>query len=137
MLTGIDHVQLTIPPGAEHLATARAFYAGALGLDEVEKPEELRERGGIWFRGAGFEVHLGVEAPAETRRHPGFLTNDLAAVRARLAAAGVVFEEQPPLGDRERVHLRDPFGNRIEILQRHGAETTGGDETETAAGAAI
>jgi hypothetical protein len=30
----------------------------------------------------------------------------------------VTFEEQPPLGDRDRVHVRDPFGNRIEILQR-------------------
>jgi catechol 2,3-dioxygenase-like lactoylglutathione lyase family enzyme len=127
MLTGIDHVQLTIPAGDEHLAVARTFYTGVLGLEEAPKPQELRERGGIWFRGPGFEVHLGVEAPTETRRHPGFLTDDLEGVRARLVLAGVTFEEQPPLGDRDRVHVRDPFGNRIEILQRRarGASETG------------
>jgi catechol 2,3-dioxygenase-like lactoylglutathione lyase family enzyme len=118
VLTGIDHVQLTIPPGDEHLDSARRFYVELLELEEIDKPEPLRERGGIWFRGAGFEVHLGVEQPAETRRHPGFLTDDLEAIRVRLAAAGVPSEVQPPLGDRDRIHFRDPFGNRIEILQR-------------------
>jgi len=125
VLTGIDHVQLTLPPGEEHLDAARRFYAGVLGLEEVAKPEPLRERGGIWFRGRGFEVHLGVEQPAETRRHPGFLTDDLERARARLTAAGVTFEEQSLPGDRERIYLRDPFGNRIEIVQRAATSDAG------------
>ena len=117
MLTGIDHVQLTIPAGAEHLPVARHLYVDALGLIEVEKPEPLRDRGGIWFSGGTFEVHLGVEDPLETRRHPGFLTDNLEAVRARLSAQDVEFEDQPPLGDRDRLHFRDPFGNRIEVVE--------------------
>src|SRR5690349_11381583 len=101
MFTGIDHVQLTIPAGDEHLEAARRFYGDILELEEVEKPAELQVNGGIWFRAATFEVHLGVEDPTDTRRHPGLLTDDLAATRERLARLGVAFEDQPPLGDRD------------------------------------
>ncbi len=41
---GLDHVQLTIPAGAESMA--RAFYCGVLGMPEVAKPEALKARGG-------------------------------------------------------------------------------------------
>ncbi len=117
MLNGIDHVQLTMPDGEEHLAAARHIYADALGMREIAKPEALRDRGGLWFSGGTFEVHLGIEEAVETRRHPGLLTDDLAALRVRLEALDVAFEDQPPLGDRDRIHFRDPFGNRIEVVQ--------------------
>jgi catechol 2,3-dioxygenase-like lactoylglutathione lyase family enzyme len=124
MLTHIDHVQLTIPEGDQHLDAARAFYVGALGMTEVDKPAPLRDRGGIWFRvghpgpdGAGFEVHLGIEDPRDTRRHPAFATRDLAVVLARCESAGAPIERDTPLGDRDRFHVWDPFGNRIEVIQ--------------------
>ena len=44
---GLDHVQLAAPPGCEE--AARRFFGGLLGLAEVEKPEPLRSRGGVWF----------------------------------------------------------------------------------------
>jgi hypothetical protein len=34
------------PPACE--AAAREFYGSLLGLAEVEKPEPLRGRGGVW-----------------------------------------------------------------------------------------
>ena len=40
----IDHIQLAMPAGAEK--TARAFYAGLLGMTETSKPSELAKRGG-------------------------------------------------------------------------------------------
>ncbi len=43
-IVGLDHVQLAMPPGQEDVA--RAFYAGMLGLTEVEKPAGLIARGG-------------------------------------------------------------------------------------------
>ena len=46
--TGIDHVQVAAPPGGER--EARAFYGGVLGLEEIEKPEPLRGRGGIFMQ---------------------------------------------------------------------------------------
>jgi catechol 2,3-dioxygenase-like lactoylglutathione lyase family enzyme len=55
----LHHVLLAIPPGGEDVA--RAFYGGVLGMTELAKPESLRQRGGCWFRGGGWEVHLGAE----------------------------------------------------------------------------
>ena len=52
----IDHVQVAAPPGCE--AAAREFYGGLLGLRELEKPESLRARGGVWFE----QLHVGVVA---------------------------------------------------------------------------
>ncbi|MEQ7125596.1 VOC family protein [Actinopolymorpha sp. B11F2] len=46
----LHHVQVSCPPGGEE--AARAFYAGALGLVEVDKPPALAARGGAWFRAA-------------------------------------------------------------------------------------
>jgi len=122
-LLAIDHVQLTIPPGDEHLGTARRCYVDAFGLREIEKPEPLRSRGGLWFEGGdpsngrSFQVHLGLEEPLETRRHPAFVTDDLAALRARCEAADLRIVDDVPLAGRERFHVFDPFGNRIEMLQ--------------------
>jgi hypothetical protein len=46
-IIGLDHVQVAAPIGSEN--AARGFYGGLLGLSELEKPEALRERGGVWF----------------------------------------------------------------------------------------
>ena len=55
----IDHVQLAMPTGLE--ADARQFYGTLLGLPELEKPEALKSRGGVWFGLAdGRQLHLGV-----------------------------------------------------------------------------
>jgi catechol 2,3-dioxygenase-like lactoylglutathione lyase family enzyme len=62
-VTGIDHVQVAAPPGCE--AEARRFYGELLGLDEIEKPEELRGRGGAWFRCGG---PVGQQARAARRQ---------------------------------------------------------------------
>jgi catechol 2,3-dioxygenase-like lactoylglutathione lyase family enzyme len=43
----LDHVQLAIPLGGED--RAREFYAGILGLSEVEKPAPMAGRNSIWF----------------------------------------------------------------------------------------
>ncbi len=121
-LVGFHHVQLAMPPGEE--ARAEAFYAGILGLETVEKPDSLRGRGGCWFRGTGVEVHLGVEDPFRPARkaHPAFLVEGLDALRRRIEQAGIEMDEQPPLPGYRRFHTFDPFGNRLEVLER-SAET--------------
>jgi len=115
---GLDHVQLTIPPGSEE--RARAFYCGVLGMPEVEKPEALKPRGGLWLRVGAHEVHLGIEEPqAESRRHPGIVVEALAPLRRRLALAGIDTEvDRPPERPGfNRIHFRDPFGNRLEFME--------------------
>ena len=76
-------MQLAMPRGAEE--QARAFYGGALGLEELPKPPALAARGGVWFRCGEQQINLGVEEDFHPQRkgHPGLLVHDLAAVRAR------------------------------------------------------
>jgi catechol 2,3-dioxygenase-like lactoylglutathione lyase family enzyme len=113
----VHHVQLAMPPGEE--AAARAFFAGVLGLDEVEKPPALAARGGAWFRGGGVELHLGVEDDFRPARkgHPGMLVSDLDDIVARLERAGQDVRWDTEFPGFRRVYARDPFGNRLEFLQ--------------------
>ena len=113
----LDHVQLCIPPGAEE--QAREFYGGVLGLEEVEKPAPLRKNGGMWFRIADLQLHIGVEPPAgPSKHHPAFEVEDARAVKAYLDGRGVRTREETPVEGVTRFSLFDPFGNRIELLER-------------------
>jgi catechol 2,3-dioxygenase-like lactoylglutathione lyase family enzyme len=109
----IDHVQLAMPPGGDD--TARAFYIGVLGFHEVPKPEAMRARGGMWFAEG---IHLGVEPDMRpsVKAHPALVVDDLDALLARLAAAGVAFTEAHDQPGVTRGHIHDPFGNRIELV---------------------
>jgi catechol 2,3-dioxygenase-like lactoylglutathione lyase family enzyme len=115
---GFHHVQLVMPSGRE--AQAVAFYAGVLGLDEVAKPEELAGRGGRWFRSGAVEIHLRVEEPFVPARqaHPALLVDDLGELERRLRAAGVETVADVELEGHRRVHVSDPFGNRLELIER-------------------
>lgn len=116
LLAAIDHVQLDMPAGQED--AARAFYRDTLGLREIAKPPALAARGGAWFAGRGVAVHVGVATgfrPA-VHAHPAFVVDDLATVRARLTAAGVPIEEDDSGIAVTRCYIRDPFGNRIELV---------------------
>lgn len=118
MIVGLDHVQLAMPKGGEE--RARAFYGGVLGLAEREKPPHLAVRGGCWFFGPGVELHLGVEEsfhPA-AKAHPALLVDDLAAALAHLRQHGVEFSKGKPLEGYIRGDIADPFGNRIELMQK-------------------
>jgi catechol 2,3-dioxygenase-like lactoylglutathione lyase family enzyme len=111
----LDHVQVAIPPGGED--AARRFYAGLLGLRELEKPEPLRASGGVWFEPG---VHLGVErefTPAR-KAHPGLRMRDLDAAATRLETAGAQVEWDERWTGVRRFYTHDPFGNRLELLER-------------------
>ena len=114
----IDHVQILAPTGSE--AEIRHFYGDILGLQEVEKPPELRPRGGVWFRaGAGpILLHLGVEdnPPNAGRRHFAFRVADVPAARRYLEAQGVRTGEAPAVAGMPRFYAYDPWGNQIEIM---------------------
>ena len=65
-IVGIDHVQLSMPPGGED--EAWRFYGSVLGLQEVAKPPELARRGGCWFVGAEAAIHLARERRFQAAR---------------------------------------------------------------------
>ena len=116
-ILGLDHVQVSIPPGTE--SRARAFYGSLLGLPEVTKPDSLGNLGGVWFQCGDQQLHCGVEAEqAPSRRHPGLLTDELDGLRARLNAAGVRTYEDRQIPGYRRFYAEDPFGNRLEFLEK-------------------
>ncbi len=116
MILALDHVQLALPTGGEE--AARAFYGTLLELPEVEKPEPLKSRGGVWFSGPDFGLHLGVETPfaPAKKAHPAFRVEDLEALCNRLNGADVEVVWDTALPDVRRFYVADPFGNRLEFL---------------------
>jgi catechol 2,3-dioxygenase-like lactoylglutathione lyase family enzyme len=118
LIVGIDHVQLAMPEGGED--RAREFYAGLLGIPEVAKPTELARRGGAWFERGAVRVHLGVERDFRPARkaHPALLVRDLGTLARRLREAGVEVVDDGLVPGCDRVYVTDPFGNRLELLER-------------------
>ncbi|MGN1402284.1 MAG: VOC family protein [Bacillus sp. (in: firmicutes)] len=113
----IAHVQLAAPVGCEE--KARAFFNGILGMEELEKPDNLKKKGGIWFGFGPYEIHIGVQhdfIPA-TKAHPAFEVGNLEALKRHLLLNGVHIIEDGELPGASRFYAADPFGNRIEFLE--------------------
>jgi catechol 2,3-dioxygenase-like lactoylglutathione lyase family enzyme len=114
----LHHVQVTIPAGGED--ASRAFYVGALGMTEIEKPPVLAARGGLWVRADGVEIHVGVEQDFQPARkaHPGIRVTALDALAEQLTGKGVEVEWDGNFPGHRRFYARDPHGNRLEFIQR-------------------
>ena len=120
-ILSIDHIQIAMPPGQE--AKARAFYVNVLGFTEIPKPPELAKRGGAWFESGTTQLHLGVEPDFRPARkaHPAFVVDGLDTLLATIQAEGFeVDASQPALDGYKRAHVFDPFGNRIELMEKLG-----------------
>jgi catechol 2,3-dioxygenase-like lactoylglutathione lyase family enzyme len=110
-VAGIDHVQVAAPPGCE--ADARRFYGELLGLEEIDKPERLRPRGGVWFRCGDQQLHVGVEEDfrPSLKAHPALAVDGLRELADAVARAGA-----PVTWDAHRLFTADPWGNRLELV---------------------
>jgi catechol 2,3-dioxygenase-like lactoylglutathione lyase family enzyme len=122
VLLGIDHVQVAAPPGSE--TQARSFYGNLLGLPELEKPEPLQARGGVWFACGAHQLHVGIAEPfaPATKAHPALsvAAADLDRLAARLAEAGCALQWDDAIAGVRRFFTADPWGNRIELVGRAG-----------------
>ncbi len=107
-----------MPPHRED--EARRFYRDLLCIPEKKKPPELAKRGGCWFERGSLKVHLGVEQDFRPARkaHPAFLVDDLSSLRRALEAAGCTIKTDEALETYDRIFVDDPFGNRIELMER-------------------
>lgn len=122
MVAALDHVQVAMSAGGE--GKARAFPSGLLGLDELEKPAPLAARGGAWFGlPDGRQLHLGVEDPFRPGRkaHPAFVARDLDGLAEKIEAGGLPVRWDDELAPRRRFYGEDPFGNRLESLEREAS----------------
>jgi catechol 2,3-dioxygenase-like lactoylglutathione lyase family enzyme len=117
-ILSLDHVQVAIPTGGEERACA--FYSGILGFSEVAKPAALAGRNSIWFTAGAVNLHLGIVAefhPAK-RAHPALVVQGLDEILASCERAGLPTKPDAPFNGFRRVHVFDPFGNRLELMER-------------------
>lgn len=113
----IDHVQVAAPAGKEKEAVN--FYSGILGMQEIEKPDALKERGGAWFGFGGQQLHVGVEEPFSPAKkaHPAFRVAGYEELKKHLSQNEVEWKEDSSIPGVERFFIFDPFGNRLEFLK--------------------
>ncbi len=119
MLLQIHHAQITIPKGEEE--KAREFYCDFLGLKEIAKPASLQNRGGFWMELSGFQIHVGTENDfdrTKTKAHLAYEVKDLESWRESLENQGIKVLESVPIPNFNRFEFRDPFGNRVEFLEK-------------------
>ncbi|MFL5731876.1 MAG: VOC family protein [Chloroflexia bacterium] len=118
-ITGLDHVQVAAPRTPDAEEQARAFYGRLLGLQEIDKPDALKRKGGVWFSLGAGQLHVGLEDPFTPARkaHPALSVRDLPALRALLDAHHIPISEAEPIPGVARFYVHDPFGNRIELLE--------------------
>lgn len=117
LITDIDHIQIAAPRGCED--AARHFFQALLELEEIDKPESLRSRGGCWFRVGTRQLHVGVEDPFRpaTKAHPAFGVGDPDRVFQKLQGAGVLCTWDNSVPGLRRFYANDPWGNRLEFTE--------------------
>ncbi len=115
-LRQIDHVSLIIT----NVAAARHFYGTILGLREIPAPKEF-DFIAMWFDLGSTYLHLLLKDQPDTisPRHVCFEITDAVAARKHALAHGLKVDETVKIAAADRFFLRDPDGNRIEILQWH------------------
>jgi catechol 2,3-dioxygenase-like lactoylglutathione lyase family enzyme len=116
---GLHHAQITIPVGAED--EARRFYCGLLGLVEVDKPDSLAGRGGFWLMCGDRQIHVGVEDGVDrraTKAHLAYEVDNLDRFAVALAERDIGTDAGIPIPGLRRFEFRDPFGNRVELIER-------------------
>lgn len=113
----LDHIQICIPTGKED--EARQFYSGIIGLTEIPKPAALIPNGGLWYQIADTQLHIGTESETnKSKRHPAFQVADINGAKIHLENNGVAIREEIQIPGQIRFSFIDPFGNRIELLQK-------------------
>jgi catechol 2,3-dioxygenase-like lactoylglutathione lyase family enzyme len=120
-ILGLHHVQISVPEAMEEAALH--FYHEVMGLLLIDKPRTLKDRGGYWLQLGGLELHLTTEDGVNrraTKVHVAYRVDDLNYWRQRMIENEVTPVESIPVPGYDRFEARDPFGNRIEFIQRIG-----------------
>jgi len=116
----IHHIEITVPTDREE--EAREFYLGLLGLPEIPKPDSLKHRGGFWARAGETDLHVGLEDGVDrlkTKVHIAYQVTDIDAWRRKIDQAGLDHKDSVPIPGYKRFEFRDPFGNRVELIERN------------------
>jgi catechol 2,3-dioxygenase-like lactoylglutathione lyase family enzyme len=121
MISSFDHVQVSIEPG--RLDEALAFYVDFLGFARVPKPADMRQSG-AWLTSGTVNLHLGedinpgVAFTPSPHAHPAMRVDNFDALFAQAGTKGFKARiDKGPAGFK-RGSIWDPFGNRIELMQK-------------------
>ncbi len=118
MFKRIDHAQITVPP--DQVDKAKAFYIQYLGFEITHRPATLDHIPGFWLQAGGAQLHIGYEEGIERRKtnaHPAFEVTNLDFYRQKIVEGGGIIDPSIPIPGRDRIEFRDPFDNRIELLE--------------------
>lgn len=115
--SGLDHVTVDV----NDLHSAIDFYRNILGLTELQIPDTIKDSGIRWFDlKNGQALHL-VENKRETsadNAHFAITVEDIEAWRTYLKGISVeIVPAKIKLYNAERFFIRDPSGNRVEIVK--------------------
>ena len=113
----IDHFQVAIPWGK--VPEALAFYEGVLEFTRIAKPAEL-DQSGAWLTQGPVNLHLGEEkefVPSK-RAHPALLVDNIDQLIEKAQRGGHPLRMDNGPAGYKRGSVFDPFGNRIELMQK-------------------
>jgi len=119
MIVGVNHVQITIPVGSEK--EAKYFYCKVLGLKEIAKPDVLKSNGGFWLQAGGIQIHVGIENGVDrnkTKAHIAYEVQNIGVWRSKIKSENIEIYANKPIPGYMRFEFRDPFGNRVEIIEK-------------------
>jgi catechol 2,3-dioxygenase-like lactoylglutathione lyase family enzyme len=91
-----------------------------LGLAEIEKPDALKGRGGLWLQVGDRQVHVGTEDGVDhkaSKAHLAYQVDNVEEWQTRLQDYGITLLDSVPIPGYARFEFRDPFGNRVEFIQ--------------------
>ena len=105
----LTHVNIRV----DRLDDAVRFYGQVMGLESI--PRRDTKGKGAWFRLGDLEVHLAEDPTPQPRskRHFAVEVADLAEARRTADLHGAEIDQE----DAGRFWMRDPSGNRIEVVQ--------------------
>jgi catechol 2,3-dioxygenase-like lactoylglutathione lyase family enzyme len=113
-ITNLDHVTVIVTD----VERSRRFYREVLGLRELPPPYTFNFVV-IWFDLGGQYLHLlhKLEPDVLSPRHFALGVADAVAARDHFRTNGLTIDETVRIPNADRFFIRDPDGNRIELIQ--------------------
>lgn len=124
MISGIHHVQISVDHGDEE--KAKEFYSELFGFKELKRPESLNSIKSFWLQVGPNQLHVRSEENSSRESssdHVAYQVDNLKEFKEKVLSYGLEIKESIKIPGMERFEFRDPFGNRIEILELKNQES--------------
>jgi catechol 2,3-dioxygenase-like lactoylglutathione lyase family enzyme len=116
-ISGLHHIAVDV----SDLQAAIDFYRNILGLAELPTPDDVKDSGILWFdlkNGRALHLVENKELSHTGKAHFAITVEDIEVWRQFLAEKNVeIFSPLLNLYNAERFFLRDPSGNRVELVK--------------------